>query len=202
KVLRWRSCRTARHGNGHFKISAKIIVTTRLTKKPCRTASNTTACCSRMITAMRGQSSLCSSFGKTLWKAYQGRLVPSLMLFAKFFRASNNARPNGRLRSRYGRSRRVRREGRSMGSKRVAGEPSDVCHAKQGFPDRFERFPGELSLGPRNILLEWLCADSQHANDAPSTPLQQLGRIFSHAQQSHSKRSAPKIPQSRACAQD
>src|SRR5207248_512822 len=44
-----------------------------------------------MIPAMRGQSSLCSSFGKTLWKAYQGRLVPSLMLFAKFFRTLSKA---------------------------------------------------------------------------------------------------------------
>ena len=68
----------------------------------------------------------------------------------------------------------------SMGGKRIAGDSSDLRQKKQSFTCRLQGFPGELSLGTRNVGLECLRADSEHADDAAAASIRKLGRIFRH----------------------
>src|SRR5205807_286625 len=60
-----------------------------------------------------------------------------------------------------------------------------------------------LSMGfEKNSRVSWPCAHTQHANDAATTSLPGLGRIFSHAQQGNAEGFAPEIPESGARAQN
>src|SRR5713101_6469533 len=89
-----------------------------------------------------------------------------------------------------------------MGGEGVIRKPADVCAAKQSFPSGSERFPGKISPGTRKFFVKWVRADTQHADDAATTSLPGLGRVFSHAQQGDPKRFAPEIPESGARAQN
>src|SRR5215472_2320325 len=92
----------------------------------------------------------------------------------------------------------MRRKRRAMGCKCIAADAPVVRQKKQSFAYRLQGFPGQLSLGSRNLAPEWLCADSEHANDSAPAPIRELGRIFRHAQQSDTERFASKVSQNRA----